>query len=211
MKFMRLLLIVLTCLFLDESPQMGAAADGAADAKARQMMRLVARSAQFQALPQQCPLAIYKTKRNAAGAAADCAQNPRKCMRQCEAGNRVACFRAARVIQKGDLPNKNRATYRLFMEGCARGDGNACVNAGASVKNTSWPGGKPPAAIRAKCQFTTYKRMCDDRHPWGCYMTAKEYLRSDGFVGKSTRQHDSYMRRACAISKTSGACRSKFR
>jgi len=91
----------------------------------------------------------------------------------------------------------------------AAADGAA--DAGASVKIPAWPDGKPPAASRAKCQFTTYKRMCDDRHPWGCYMTAKEYLRTDGYRSKSKRQHDAYMRRACAISATSGACRDRFK
>ena len=211
MKYILALLLTLSLLFVDESPHMGAAADGAANAKARTMMRLVAKSPKFQALPQQCPLSIYKTKRNTAGKLGDCAKNPRECMRQCEAGNRVACFRAARVIQKGTLPMENRATYRLFMEGCALGDGNACVNAGASMKNTAWSSGKPAAATSAKCQFTTYKRMCDDGHAWGCYMTAQEYRRNKGYRGKSEKQYQTYMRRACKVRATSGACLDRFK
>lgn len=214
MRYIAFALLALTLLFIDESPRFGAAADTPAQqTKAKQMMRLVASSAVFQKLPQECPLAIYRSKAKVSGPAVDCSANPRRCMRQCEAGNRKACFGAARVIQKGDdnIPNSNRATYRLFMEGCARGDGNACVNAGASIKNTSWPGGKPPAASRANCQFQTYKRMCDDRHPWGCFMTAQEYRRTGAVVAKSDRQFEAYMRRACAISKTSGACRDQFK
>lgn len=198
MKYIAILLIVLGLAACDDAAQSSrttqAQSSGTDQAtrQARGMMRLVAASPAFQRFPQGCMLNAYQTKPNVSGPVANCFKNPRQCMTQCEAGNRKACFDAAQVLEKGNPANKNRATYRLYMEGCARGDGNACVNAGATVKNTVWPEGKPQAAASASCQFRTYKKMCDEKHKWGCYMTAGEYRRTDGYRPKSKKLADKY-------------------
>lgn len=213
MRYILILLLSLGLMACDETPQTGGTttlSGDQADAKARGMIRLVSNSASFKSLPQSCPLAVYKTKVNVSGTVPDCFKNPRQCMTLCEAGNRRACFDAAQVIEKGRKVADSRATYRLYMDGCARGDGNACVNAGATVKNTVWSN-KPPAAGTAQCQFKTYKRMCNDGAAWGCYMVAQEYLRTDGHAPFSKAKHDRFMRQACKVSRTSGACTPGFK
>ena len=160
--------------------------------------------------PQTCRAAVYKTGAGIPGAVADCASNPRQCISQCKSGNAKACFDAAQIVEASSSPDDNLATYPLYMRACASGDGNACVNAGAAVKNTVWSAGKPAAASTPQCQFQTFSTMCKAGHAWGCYMTAQEY-KVGGFDGKSEAKYEQYMRSACKISKTSGACSPAFR
>lgn len=160
--------------------------------------------------PQSCPAAIYKTGASSGGAVADCVSNPRQCLNQCKNGNGKACFDAAQVVEAGNSPDDNLATYPLYMRACALGDGNACVNAGAAIKNTVWSRGKPEQAATPQCQFNTFSTMCKAGHAWGCYMTAQEYRRG-GFDGQSDAKYEEYMRNACRISQTSGACSPAFR
>ncbi|QUJ76425.1 hypothetical protein KDD17_16320 [Sulfitobacter albidus] len=209
MRIFFAILMVLGLAACDETPG-SSGGDNARDSKARAMIGFVAADPVLRAFPQACQTAVYKTGANRPGPVADCTTNPRQCLSQCKAGNRKACFDAAQIVEVSQNPDDNLATYPLYMRGCALGDGNACVNAGATIKNTSWSGGKPAAAATPACQFRTFSRMCDEGHPWGCYMTAQEYRRG-GFRGKSEARYETYMRRACKISTTSGACLGRFR
>lgn len=181
------------------------------DDAALQMVSLVAGSARFSTLPQQCPLAVYQTRQSVAGTAADCDQDPAACLAQCVAGNGDACFFAARSIEKGSVENRSNRTFPLFMAACELGVANACVNAAATVKNGSWSTARPAATQTAQCQFRTYDRMCKDGAAWGCYMVAQEYRRSDGYRAQSDAQYEANMRRACKINSESGACLETFK
>lgn len=170
------------------------------------MVELVRSDNTLKRYPQACPLSVYQSGTNRPGAVANCKTNPH----QCKSGNRKACFDAAQVIEAGHSADDSLATYPLYMRACALGDGNACVNAGATIKNTDWSGPKPKQASTPQCQFRNFSKMCDEGHAWGCYMTALEYNRTGGYIGKSTAKYEQYMRRACKVSKTSGACSPKF-
>lgn len=174
------------------------------------MINFVRSGPLLSSFPQSCPASVYKTGSAIAGEVADCTKNPRKCITQCKSGNGKACFDAAQIVEAGNSPDDNLATYPLYMRACALGDGNACVNAGAAIKNTVWSAGKPAEASTPQCQFQTFSTMCKAGHAWGCYMTAQEY-KSGGFDGKSEAKYEQYMRSACKISKTSGACYPAFR
>lgn len=208
---MRILIFALMMLGLaacDETASSGN--DGARQTKARAMIGFVTSDPVLRSYPASCPAQVYNTAANRSGAVADCKTNPRQCVSQCRAGNRRACFDAAQIIEAGSHPDDNKATYPLYMRACAMGDGNACVNAGATLKNTVWSSGKPKQAATPKCQYQTYSKMCDAGHAWGCYMTAQEY-RHGGHRGKSDAQYENYMKRACKVSSTSDACLSQFR
>lgn len=178
--------------------------------KAVAMIGFVRSDPVLSSFSQACPASVYKTGVDRAGTVADCTKNPRQCISQCKNGNSKSCFDAAQIIEAGNSPNDNLATYPLYMRACALGNGNACVNAGAAIKNTVWSGGPPKDAATLQCQFQTFSKMCKAGHAWGCYMTAQEYKRG-GFDGKSDAKYEQYMRNACKISKTSGACYPAFR
>ncbi|WP_298261460.1 hypothetical protein [uncultured Litoreibacter sp.] len=182
--------------------------DSGTERKASRMMSLVAKSAIISPAPLACPLSIYRSKSNQDGEVANCKTHPKLCIAQCEQGNRKSCFDAAQVIEAARARDGNQATYPLYVEGCALGDSNACVNAIATLKNTVWSSPPPAKAVAPACQYKTVKRMCDEKAPWGCYMTAKEYQRhgKNGYVKNSKVKHDRYMRRACALAPKSGAC-----
>lgn len=159
----------------------------------------------------QCPLDVYATRTDVPGAVADCAADPAACLQQCSDGNAQACFDAAQVIENGTEDGTSQQTFPLYMAGCALGDSNACVNAGATVKNGAWPGPRPQIADGDSCQLRTYRQMCEDGAAWGCYMTAQEYRTGSSVVAQSEARYESFMRRACAISTSSGACLWEFR
>jgi hypothetical protein len=177
---------------------------------ARAMMSLIAADPVLKAYPNVCPAEIYGSEVNRAGPQLNCAINMRFCLTQCKDGDRDACFDAAQVIEAETNAGDVLATYPLYMRGCALGDGNACVNAGATIKNARWRGGRPAEASTPLCQLRTFSDMCDAGHAWGCYMAAQEY-RAGGHGGESDGRYATYMRRACAISATSGACTATFR
>lgn len=209
---MKYLLMCLAAIFLvacDEDALSTAPATPLAAAE--KMVSLVAQSRSFSSVPQQCPVAVYQSRQSLAGGAADCDQDPVACLAQCEAGNEAACFNAARTIEKGRIANDSNRTYPLFMASCALGNGNACVNAAATVKNGDWPQARPETTQTAQCQFQTYDRMCTDGHPWGCYMVAGEYRRSDGFRPQNPTKAAASLRRACALDPNSGACLNEYK
>lgn len=165
----------------------------------------------FGLVVDQCPVDVYGTQTDTGGAVADCSADPAACLQQCAGGNATACFDAAQVIEDGVEDGTSQQTFPLYMAGCALGDDNACVNAGATVKNGFWPGPRPVIADGDSCQLRTYRQMCDEGAAWGCYMTAYEYRSGSSVVAQSQPQFELYMRRACAISATSGACQPQFR
>lgn len=208
---MRFLLISIAALFLAACDDDFAQSSTSPKDAAEKMSSLVALSPSFGRVPQQCPIVVYQSRAMTGGEAANCDQNPAACLAQCDAGNAGACFDAARTIEKGQIPNDSHLTYPLFMAACALGEGNACVNAAATVRNGEWSQARPTATQTAQCQFQTYDRMCKDGHPWGCYMVAGEYRRSDGFVPRNASLADASMQRACALDATSGACLDQYK
>ncbi|MCF6444452.1 hypothetical protein [Nereida sp. MMG025] len=209
MRFFPLLLLplVLAC----QPAQSPKTNDAKAQRDAERVVRLVAADPLLGNVPQICPIAVYDKKPSLGASGTDCTTNPKLCLEQCNLGDDNACFDVAQVIENGGLTGDGERTYSLYIAGCALGDANACVNAGATVKNGSWANQAPKAAASAKCQFQTYRRMCDDGAAWGCYMVAAEYLRTDGFVAQSDAKYEAALRRACQISSTSGACSDRFR
>lgn len=204
---MRYLLLCLAGLFLLScEDEFASNPTDQGNAPALAMTALVAQSKTYGSVPQQCPLAVYQTRQSVPGSVADCDKDPASCLAQCDAGNASACFDAARTIEKGGVANDSDRTFPLFMAACALGAGNACVNAAATVRNGEWTGSRPAAAGTNQCQFQTYDRMCKDGHPWGCYMVAGEYRRSDGFRPRNDGLADANMQRACALDSSSGAC-----
>ena len=183
--------------------------DRATQSKALAMVGFVRSDPLLSSYPRACPANVYRAGSSGADKVADCSKKPRQCISQCKNGNSKACFDAAQVIEAASSPDDNLATYPLYMRACALGDGNACVNAGAAVKNTVWSGGKPEQAATPQCQLQTFSMMCTEGHAWGCYMTAQEYKRG-GFDGQSDAKYEQYMRSACKISKSSGACYPEF-
>jgi len=184
---MRFLLISIAALFLAACDDDFAQSSTSPKDAAEKMSSLVALSPSFGRVPQQCPIVVYQSRAMTGGEAANCDQNPAACLAQCDAGNAGACFDAARTIEKGQIP------------------------AAATVRNGEWSQARPTATQTAQCQFQTYDRMCKDGHPWGCYMVAGEYRRSDGFVPRNASLADASMQRACALDATSGACLDQYK
>lgn len=209
MRYIAIFLILLGFAACSSSQQSGGGNDRESQKKASAMIGFVRSDPVLSSFPQACPASVYKTGGGIAGSVADCTSNPGQCINQCKSGNGKACFDAAQVVEAGNSRDDNLATYPLYMRACALGDGNACVNAGAAVKNTVWSGGKPKDASTPQCQFQTFSTMCKAGHAWGCYMTAQEYMRG-GFDGQSDAKYEQYMRSACKISKTSRACYPAF-
>lgn len=176
-----------------------------------QMAGLIAANPEYNRVVDQCPLNIYQSRTAVGGQAADCDADPGMCLAQCSAGNATACFNAARVVETGEeIGPDGELKFPLFMAACSLGSANACVNAAATVKNGSWAGTRPTVADGDSCQVRTYRRMCEDGAAWGCYMTAQEYRVGSSAVSQSDARFEQFMRRACAVSETSGACQDPF-
>jgi hypothetical protein len=209
MRYITILLMVLGLAACGGSQPDDRGNDRGAQKKAFAMVGFVQSDPLLSSYPRACPVNVYRAATSSPDNVADCSKRPRECISQCKNGNSKACFDATQIVEAGSSPDDNLATYPLYMRACAVGDGNACVNAGAAVKNTVWSEGKSEQAATPQCQLETFSTMCTAGHAWGCYMAAQEYKRG-GFDGQSDAKYEENMRSACKVSKTSGACYPAF-
>jgi hypothetical protein len=91
-----------------------------------------------------------------------CAENPKRCVNGCKAGNANDCFAMALAVEP--LRSHTMLVDRLFYRACSLGIVSACSNRAASMANEE-----------SACQVRTYEKACNRRDPWAC-LTFGMYL-----------------------------------
>ena len=101
----------------------------------------------------------------------DCAANVQECWKACEANLAWACRDLANHAHDFNDQIGRDITRRLYAQGCALGDANACTNRAANIVNATWkrdPVEPLDDAKRAQCTIVMYEDACDADEYWGC-------------------------------------------
>ncbi len=101
----------------------------------------------------------------------DCSVAIKECWDACDANLAWACRDLGNLAHDFNDQIGKDITRRLYAQGCALGDPNACTNRAANIVNATWEGDPVEPlddAKRAQCTIVMYEDACDANEYWGC-------------------------------------------
>jgi len=107
----------------------------------------------------------------------DCSLIVAECWEACEANVDWACRNLANAAEDFSEQIGEDIDRRLYAQGCALGDANACTNRAAGIVNDIRaidPVEPLDDAKRAQCTIVMYEDACDADEYWGCSQVAIE-------------------------------------
>ncbi len=148
-----------------------------------------------------CPADVMPDKgRRPINKAAECGDNPEKCLEKCNADDGDACFALAQLIQKHDKI-ENKVADVLYHRACILGIVPGCTNRAANLFEQ-----KEDAPL--KCAARTFDKSCSQDDPWGCAMFGLALSEGIGHV-KDIERAKRMLDKACEVSidKAGEACK----